>query len=164
MADELNAENLTTYLNDHLAGSVSALELIEHLAKNFPGTDLENFFADLHVEVSADQEVLRDLLGAFEAKESAVKKAGAWVVEKIGEAKLGLEKYDTSGIGFLQGLEGLALGITGKQLLWRTLDTASATYPQLRGPNYAELEARAVTQRDRVEDKRIAAARDAFRN
>jgi hypothetical protein len=161
--DRDNAELLHTYLNDHLAGSVAALELIKHLTTKFPGTELESFLADLYKHIEADQQVLRDLLEAFEKGESTVRKAGAWIAEKFGQAKFGLEKHDVSGIGLLEALEGLVLGISGKQLLWRSLATASQVWPQLRGLDYPTLERRAAEQRDRVEEKRIAAAREAFR-
>jgi hypothetical protein len=161
-SDSKNAELLHTYLNDHLAGSVAALELIEHLTKKFPGTELESFLADLYAHIEADQQVLRDLLNAFEQNESAFKKAGAWIAEKFGRTKFDIDKDDVSGVGLLEALEGLVLGITGKQLLWRSLATASEVWSQLRGPDYADLERRAAEQRDRVEEKRIAAAREAF--
>ena len=161
---DVSAKHLGIYLNDHLAGSVAALELIEYLSKNYPDTTLETFFADLHADISADQDVLRDLLRTFEEGESAVRKAGAWLAEKLGRAKFGLSEHQVSGTGLLEALEGLALGITGKQLLWRALQSASDTTPQLRGLDYAHLEQRAREQRDRVEEKRLAAARDAFRS
>ena len=160
--NDVSTEQLSTYLNDHLAGSVAALELIEHLGKQHANTELETFFADLHRDVSADQDVLRDLLHTFNAKESTMKKASAWVMEKLGRSKLELGDEDAGGVGLLQALEGLALGITGKQLLWRALAAAATAMPQLQGIDYARLEARAVEQRDRVEVKRLAAARQAF--
>lgn len=165
MTDEnaFDPDHLSTYLNDHLAGSVAALELVEHLAKNYPDTTLEAFFAELHVEISSDQEVLRDLMRTLEIKESAVRKAGAWVVEKLGRTKLGLSENEVSGVGLLQALEGLAIGIYGKRLLWRALASASERWAQLRGPDYAYLEQRAIVQRDQVEEKRLAAAQEAFR-
>ena len=158
----INTNHLSTYLNDHLAGSVMALELIDYLAKKYPESDLETFFAELHTDISADQDVLRDLLNTFGEKESTVRKAGAWLAEKFGRAKLNLNEHEVSGAGLLEALEGLVLGITGKGLLWRALSAASQTTPQLKGPDYAELEQRAVAQRNRVEEKRIAAARKAF--
>lgn len=163
--DRDNAELLHTYLNDHLAGSVAALELIEHLTKKFPGSELESFLADLYAHIEVDQEVLRDLLDAFEQSESSIRKAGAWIAEKFARPKFAIEKEDVSGsgVGLLEALEGLVLGITGKQLLWRALAAASQAWPQLRGPDYAALERRAAEQRDRVEEKRITAAREAFR-
>jgi hypothetical protein len=158
----LSVKELGTYLNDHLAGSTAALELVEYLAKNYPDSTLENFFAELHADITADREMLRDLLNTFDAKESAVRKAGAWIAEKFGRAKLNLDEHQVDGIGLLEALEGLVLGITGKGLLWRALSAASQTFPELRGLDYAQLEQRAVAQRNRVEQKRIAAARRAF--
>jgi hypothetical protein len=163
-AQSVSVTELSTYLNDHLAGSVAALELVEYLSKNYPDTSLETFFAELHADISADQDVLRDLLNTFDAKESTVRKAGAWVAEKFGRAKLNLDQHQVTGVGLLEALEGLVLGITGKGLLWRALAAASQTTPQLKGPDYAELEQRAVAQRNRVEEKRLAAARKAFRD
>jgi hypothetical protein len=159
----VSSKHLGTYLNDHLAGSVAALELLEHLAKKYPDTHMETFFAELHADISADQDVLRDLLRTFEEKESTVRKAGAWLLEKLGRAKLNLAEHETSGASLLEALEGLVLGITGKGLLWRALSVAAQTSPQLQGLDYAELEQRAVAQRNRVEEKRLAAARKAFR-
>jgi hypothetical protein len=159
----VNVEHLSIYLNDHLAGAVAALELVEHLAKNYPDTTLETFFAELHKDISADQDLLRDLLHTFGAKESTVRKAGAWVAEKVGRMKFGISENEVSGTGLLEALEGLALGITGKQLLWRALRSASEVMPQLQGLDYAHLEERAREQRARVEEKRLAAAREAFK-
>ncbi|CAN5739194.1 hypothetical protein BH20VER1_BH20VER1_06370 [soil metagenome] len=107
--------------------------------------------------------VLRDLLHTFEAKESTVRKAGAWVAEKIGQVKFGLSENKVRGTGLLEALEGLVMGITGKQLLWRGLASASEVMPQLKGLDYPRLEERAREQRERVEEKRIAAAREAFK-
>lgn len=159
----LNTEHLSSYLNDHLAGAVAALELIEHLAKKFHGTALEACLAELHNDVTADEQVLRDLLKTWDVNESAVRKAGAWIAEKFGRVKFALGDYEENGPGLLEALEALALGITGKQLLWRSLARASETIPELRGPDYRKLEERAVTQREIVEEKRLAAASTAFR-
>ena len=49
MADK----NIATYLNDHLAGSVAALELLEHLEAAHAGTPLERFVAELRVDVAS---------------------------------------------------------------------------------------------------------------
>lgn len=159
----LSTKHLSTYLNDHLAGSVAALELTAYIAQKYPDTKLETFFAELHTEISADQDVLRDLLHTFEEKESTVRKAGAWLAEKAGRAKFALVEHEVSGTGLLEALEALVIGITGKQLLWRALASASETFAALRGLDYPELEERAREQRERVEEKRLAAAQEAFR-
>lgn len=158
---DASTNHLSTYLNDHLAGSVGALELVEHLTKNHAGTPLEDFFANLHKEISADQDVLRDVLNTLDMNESSVRKAGAWMAEKLGRLKLG-PHGDASGVGFLQSLEGLVIGITGKQLLWRALAAAAERTPRLALADYAQLERRALEQRERVEAKRLEVARQAF--
>ncbi|MDQ6655279.1 MAG: hypothetical protein M3Y80_05645, partial [Verrucomicrobiota bacterium] len=161
-SQNLSIEELSTYLNDHLAGAAGALELIEHLASKHAESELGSFFAELHAEVTADRDVVRDLLNTFEAKEGTMRKAGAWVAEKFARAKLQLTEQEASGVGFLEALDGLVLGITGKALLWRALAAAAETVPQLSGPDYAKLEQRAMAQRDAVDEKRISAARSAF--
>ena len=40
----MTSEQLGTYLNDHLAGSVVAVDLLEHLEKAHAGTPLQKFF------------------------------------------------------------------------------------------------------------------------
>jgi hypothetical protein len=151
-------KSLAAYLNDHLAGSVVAIELLDHLIKEQTGQRLEKFLLNVRDDVSADQQVLRDLIHKLDLKESAMRKAGAWFVEKLGQAKI-----DVAGdLGLLQALEGLALGITGKKLLWRALQTVEASYPQLQGLDLAALEQRAQEQFERVEKERLHLARETF--
>jgi hypothetical protein len=150
-----------TYLNDHLAGSVAALELLEHLIKVYQGKPLGNFFQELRADVKADQEVLRMLVQRF-GKESAIRKAGAWIVEKFSRVKIKAAGEDVGEMGLLQALEALVLGITGKQLLWRALNASLGSSPLLRGADLAHLEERAIEQVERVEGKRLEAAREAL--
>jgi hypothetical protein len=150
---------LATYLNDHLAGAVAALELLDHLIKAYQGKTLEKFFENLRDEVSADQEVLRKLVQRF-AKESAIRKAGAWIVEKFTRAKIKTAGEEVGEMGLVQALEVLVLGITGKQLLWRALNASLGSSPLLRGTDLSRLEERAIEQIERVEAKRLEAARE----
>jgi hypothetical protein len=53
---------LASYINDHLAGSVVALELVEHLAEISKSTERERLFLTLRDEIKEDQEVLKQLL------------------------------------------------------------------------------------------------------
>ena len=157
-------EDLTSYLNDHLAGSVGALELLDRLLDTYQGKPLERFFRELHDEIEADQETLQALIASLGEKESAVRKAGAWVAEKLSRAKIQLSETREGEMGLFLALEGLALGIHGKQALWRALAAASTTCPQLRHLNYDDLEKRAVAQHDLVETKRLEVAREVFQS
>jgi hypothetical protein len=152
---------LTTYLNDHLAGSVAALELLDLLSTSRPTSDHHQFTA-LRAEIEEDQRVLQQLLERLGAKESRVRKAAAWLTEKMGQAKL---KFDDPGSGDLQTLEALetlGLGIQGKMGLWRALSAVAGTVPEIGGLDYPRLQQRAKDQFDRVEQLRLQAARSAL--
>jgi hypothetical protein len=154
--------DLGTYLNDHLAGSVAAIELLDHLIREQTGQRLEKFLVDLRDNIHADQEVLRDLIEKLDLEESAVRKAGAWMAEKMGQAKFALGGTEAGGLGLLQAFEGLALGITGKKLLWRALSTVESDIPDVQGIDLARLEQRAQEQFERVEKERLYLAREAL--
>jgi hypothetical protein len=158
----MNTEDLSIYLKDHLAGSVAAVELVDHLIDTYAGKPLELFFTRLRADITADQDQLRDLMRALEVKESRVRKAGAWIAEKIAHAKFDLNSENEGGLGLLQAFEMLVLGIEGKHVLWRTLAAVIENSPQLRPIDFAQLECRAHEQRERVEARRLDAARHAF--
>src|SRR6476620_7122090 len=155
--------NLTEYLNDHLAGSVGALELLDRLVETYEGKPLERFLRDLRDDIHSDQEQLKNLIQKLGATESAVRKAGAWLVEKLSRPKLDLGEASPDELGLFLALEALVLGITGKRSLWRALRAASGTIPELARLDYSGLEKRAIEQCERVEAKRLEVARTVFK-
>ena len=154
-------KDLNTYLNDHLAGSVGALELLDHLIEIRKDQAMSAFLTALRQDIDADQKILESLFHQLGEEESAMRKAGAWALEKFSRAKLQVGA-EGNGLGLLQALEGLALGITGKRSLWRTLSTVSATVTALKGLDYARLEKRAEEQFARVEAKCLELAPSAL--
>jgi len=153
-------KELESYLNDHLAGSVGALELVEHWAHLHDGKPLGAFFFDIGTDIRADQGTLRDLMHRLAIDESNVRKAGAWAAEKAGRARLMIAGDELGSPGLVLTLEGLIMGVTGKKLMWRAL--AAANLPQLSGYDFKELERRAEQQIKRIEIERIRAAQQAF--
>jgi hypothetical protein len=158
----VTTEGLTTYLNDHLAGSVVAIELLDHLREISRGTERERLFAALRAEIDDDRAVLLGLLRQLGGKESRMRKAAAWLTEKLGEAKLRLDDPGSGELGLLEALESLGLGILGKLALWRALEAAREHVPELRKTDFVRLQSRAQTQHDRVEAERLRVARTAF--
>ena len=150
-------KELDSYLNDHLAGSVSALELIEHWAHLHDGKPLGVFFSQIDTEIRADQNVLRNLMRRLGLGESSLRKASAWAAEKVGRVRLMIAGGDQGSLGLMLTLEGLIMGIVGKKLLWRSL--AAANLAELSGYDFRELERRAEQQIDRIEAERIRAAK-----
>ena len=160
----MSKAELPPYLNDHLAGSVGALELLDHLIDTYKGKPLEEFFQNLRNEIDADQETLRGLIEKIGEKESPVRKASAWLAEKVSRAKIRLSDSEKNQIGLLHALEGLVLGITGKRALWAGLAVAADAVPDLRELDYARLQKRAAEQYDRVEAERLKVAREVFKD
>jgi hypothetical protein len=152
-------KELKSYLNDHLAGSVSALELLAHWAHVHKGETLGNFFAETEREIKADQDMLREVMRALGVEESKVRKAGAWAAEKVGRARLIIAGDEPGSLGLVLTLEGIIMGVTGKKLMWRSL--AAAELPELNGYNFDELQRQAEQQVARIEAERISAIRQA---
>jgi hypothetical protein len=144
---------LDSYLNDHLAGSVGALELIDHWSKLCDAKPLAKFLSELRKEIEADQKTLRELMRALGTKESSVRPAGAWVAEKFSRARFAVAGDEISGLGLVLALETMVMGITGKKLFWRAL--AAAGLPRTGNIDFVEMEQRAEEQIARVELERM---------
>ena len=153
-------KNLESYLNDHLAGSISALELISHWAQLHEGKPLGAFFSDIEADVRADQKALRGFMDFLGIEESNLRKAGAWAAEKAGRARLMIAGNESGSLGLVLTLEGLIMGITGKKLMWRALDVANL--PNKSKWDFEGLQRRAQDQIDRAEAERIKAAQRTF--
>ena len=153
-------KELDSYLNDHLAGSITALELIAHWVEVHKAEPLRFFFVEIEREIKADQDKLRDVMRTLGVEESKLRKASAWAAEKVGRARMIIAGDEPGSLGLVLTLEGLVMGVTGKKLLWRAL---SATKLQkLNGYDFEELQRRAEQQSQKIEAERISAVRKAF--
>ena len=159
----MHNDELATYLKDHLAGSVGAIEMLDHLIKVYEGKPTASFCKELREDIRLDQDELSEIMRVLEVKESGMRKAGAWVAEKLGRIKLGLEGEDQGDFGLFVALEALVLGIKGKEALWRALALAQGSWPALQRFDFARLQKRAVEQGERVDAKRLEAAGGALR-
>jgi hypothetical protein len=156
-------EHLATYLNDHLAGSVAAIELLEDLEAAYAGNELERFFTDLRNDIEADRQELNGLMEQLEIAQSRPRKAGAWIAGKFAELKMRLDDSAHGPLRLLESLDAVELGITGKLALWQALIAAAEVTPALRGAlDYQRLARRATEQIERVELRRLEAAKAAF--
>jgi hypothetical protein len=153
---------IATYLNDHLAGSVVAVELMENLETVYAGQPIADFIAKLRADIEVDIRELEDLMGHLQISESRTRKASAWLTEKFTQLKLRLDDPAHGDLRLFESLEALSLGIEGKRSLWLALSAAAELSPQLRIANYQRLQQRAEEQRARVEEQRIELARKAL--
>ena len=157
----MSRDALQTYLNDHLAGSVMAIELAERTIRENEGGPVAARLSPLVEQIREDQTVLKGVIERLGTGESSLKKAGAWLAEKAGRVKLG--GTDEPGeLSRLEVLEMLTTGVHGKRALWRALRVVAVRYEELRGLDLDLLERRAVEQHDELEAMRLEAAKAAL--
>ncbi len=152
---------LQTYLQDHLAGALHAIELLKSMRDHFAGEPLGSFASQILAEVEPDRDVLARLTESAGGTPGGVKEWGAWLAEKVSRVKLTQGSADD--LGTFEALEFLVLGIDGKRALWRVLAVVASFDLRLRGIDFAELIARAESQHERVEEQRLACAQLVFR-
>ena len=151
------SDPLAVYLQDHLAGSVQAVELVELLRDQHKHGEIVAFAVSILVEIKADQQVLRGLAEQVGEGSSGVKELAAWFADKLTRWKLRAEDKDD--LGTFEALEFLSLGILGKLSLWRALDEVALLDARLRGTDFKHLAARAETQQAQVEQLRLEVGR-----
>ena len=149
------------YLNDHLAGSIAGIELAKRAAASNEGTELGAFLMELIVEIEDDKTRLVTVMDHLGIAQDPLKKAAGWTAEKIGRGKMNGRLTGYSDLSRLVELEGLSLGVEGKRLLWKSIET-TATAASIPGLDPAELIARAERQREGLERHRRAAAATAL--
>jgi hypothetical protein len=155
------SDSLSTYLQDHLAGAVHAIELLEAMRDRHKDQPLGQFAAALLVEIAADRDTLRMIADRAGSGSSGAKEATAWLAEKV--SRLKLRHGSENPLSTLEALEFLELGIHGKWALWRALGAVAPNDPRLQGNDFEHLAERARTQRGQVEERRLEAARSALR-
>ena len=151
------SDSLTTYLHDHLAGSVHAVSLLEFLRDQHDREPLGRFASGLLTEIKQDQETLKELAERIGAGSSELKELAARLSEKVTRLKL---RHGADGLGTFEALEFLELGIHGKWALWRALEAVASSDTRLRGMDFEHLAARAEAQRNSVEERRLETARE----
>ena len=150
---------LEVYLNDHLAGSVGAVEIAKRCAEDNAGTELGRFLSGFLNDVEEDQRTLEGLLDSVGASRNPFKQAGAWLGEKLSRLKLGTEQKDLSN---LLSIEALVMGVQGKISLWGALREIAAHHEGLSSTDFDALLARAEAQQEVLERHRLELARAAL--
>ena len=106
----MNAKHLTNYMKDHFAGSVAAVELLNHLISSHRGRTHEQFFIRLRQEVG---EGTRSSAGIvrhdLDAGGGALRNTTAFLSEKLARIKLLLEDPAGTQLAPLEKLEALDL-------------------------------------------------------
>jgi hypothetical protein len=156
----VNRRRLSIYLNDHMAASTGAVELVRRAASSNRGTHYGDTLAELRTEIEEDREALIAIMGRLGVGVDQARNALGWVAEKVGRLKLNGQLTGYSPLSRLEELEILELGVTGKLLLWESLGRAGAG--DVSEAELARLADRARAQRERLERLRLDAAAEAL--
>ncbi|HEV7512030.1 MAG TPA: hypothetical protein VGO27_10040 [Candidatus Acidoferrum sp.] len=156
----MRSDALTTYLQDHLAGALHAIELLKAMRDHFAEKPLGTFARELLAEVESDRDVLAGLTKRVSGTAGGMKEWGAWLAEKV--SRLKLKHGSADGLGTFEALEFLAIGIHGKRALWRAMEVVRASDSRLQSIDFTSLIARAEDQHQKVEELRLACAQSVF--
>ena len=154
---------LGLYLNDHLAGSTTGMELARRMAASAePGTESAAVLSALAAEITEDRSSLLKIMGRLEIPVRGYKVFAAWAAEKAGRLKLNGHLTTRSPLSDLEETEILCLGVAGKAAVWRTLRVLAERENRLDAGRLDELLARARRQSDMLESLRTSVAELAF--
>ena len=158
----MNKKLLGIYLNDHLAGSTTGIELVRRACGANQGSELGRFLAELVMHIDSDRKTLQRIMDDLDLRPDRAKVAGAWMLEKAGRLKPNGQLRGYSPLSRLVELEGLALGVTGKLAVWKALRLLADGEPALDAAELDRLADSAKQQQRQLEEHRLAAAREAL--
>jgi hypothetical protein len=153
---------LGIYLNDHLAGSTSGLELVRRTARAHADTAAGPPLRRLAGEIAEDRRTLLAIMRTLRVPVRRYKVLGGWVAEKVARLKPNGRLRRRSPLSSVIELESLLLGIEGKRACWRVLRRQAQVDRRLDPAQLDDLTARAERQAETVEGLRIEAAAEAF--
>jgi hypothetical protein len=151
-------DRLSTYLNDHLAGSNGGLDLARRIARDHADNGYGAEIGAIADEIAEDRAALEDVMHALGVQRDHLRLLAAWGAERVRRIIPWSWVLDREGLGRLEELELLTAGVSGKLALWQAL---GETQP-VDGVDFAALADRASSQLERLETLRRQAAAEAF--
>jgi hypothetical protein len=163
MGSRMNESNsLPVYLQDHLAGAVHAIDLLERLRDSHGSDRIGEFAGSILTDVRLDFDVLKHLSEEIGEGSSGIKEIASRLAEKA--ARIKLDDGGKTGFETFESLEFLTLGVHGKLALWRALEVAATIDVRLQGVDYSLLQRRAQAQEEKIEQERLRLSRTVFRS
>lgn len=154
----LSDDQLTIYLNDHLAGSTFGVELARRCHASNQGNEFAPFLEELVAEIETDRGELEQIIDRLARPRDRIKPAAGWFAEKLGRLKPNGRVLGYSPLSRLLELEGLSGGVRGKLALWQALRAIAPSEPRLSAPQLERLIERAKAQLDGLTTKQTRAA------
>lgn len=152
--------SLQTYIQDHLAASVFALDILRQLEQQDLDAALASFATDLYREIDEDRAELLEIASIRGLRRSGPKEFLARVAERFCRPKLNFRSKGL--LGVFESLETLALGVIGKHGMWVSLEPLPAFH--VGDADFLRLKTRAMDQFRRIEAHRTRIGRELLGN
>jgi hypothetical protein len=153
---------LGAYLNDHLAGSTTGIELIRRLARQHRGTPPGDTLQRIADEVAEDRRTMLRVLRALGVRPSRYKVYAGWAAEKVSRLMSNGRVPHSASLAVLLELETMRLGVQGKGAVWRVLRALADHESRLHAGQLDHLIERADRQADALEELRLQHATRIF--
>lgn len=153
---------LAIYLRDQLALGVAWRALARRARDNNKGTELGEALAQVADGIAEDVDTFEAIMRTVGVRPNPAKVALAAAGERFGRLKRNGRWMSYSPLSRFLELEGLAMGIEGKKILWHTLGELAGLRERLPDTDFDELLARAGRQRQSLEPFRREAGMRAF--
>jgi hypothetical protein len=140
-----------TYLQDHLAGADTAIQMVRGLGGAYRGVPEGALFASLYEQFREDRAVVEAILAELGYTSRSAKRLAGQATGSALRAVAGGAPGDLS---LFRTLEALAIGVQGKRCLWRAAQAIVALPHPPGRRSFVELEADAVRQWETIERHR----------
>ena len=151
---------LSIYLNDHLAITVGAHELIERTLESNRDSELGDFLKALAQDSVQERRAIEAVMSEVGVGASHLKAAGAWLAERVGRLKLNGQISGYSDLSRLVEIEAIGLALASKRDFWDSLSHVGFT--EAGGLVTRSLARRAEQQLSELETHRREAAKQAL--
>ena len=151
---------LASYLNDHLAGSAAALELLEKMRAANAGNEVGKTVAELHEAIKQDRASLETIMQTLDVGVSSLRQAGGQVVGKV--SRVGIRRMGHGRPRSHPVARDRSPGARHRRQDGRLVRFEELPASRLNDVDLDGLIGRARQQRETVEKLRRDAARAAF--
>lgn len=156
------SEHLATYLNDHLAGSMAAIDLAQKAAARNEGNRLGVFLTELLSAIDEDRLTLERIMERLEVEKGGPKATAGRMIEKVSRLRLHEKVTGDPDLSRVLELETLIMGVAGKLRLWHSLQQLGPSEPRLADVDVETLVRRAHDQLAGLDEHHREAAARAF--
>ncbi len=118
-----STDRLEIYLNDHLLGATTGVELGRRTAASNADNDFGPPLRKLADEIAEDRDELLATIGRLGYRRDRLKIAVGWTAEKVGRLKPNGQLTGYSPLSRLLEIEALVGGVQSKRSLWSALAT-----------------------------------------